>query len=191
MRRFVLLDRDGTLVEERHYLSRPEDVVLLPGVPEALRALHGLGLGLLVVTNQSGVGRGYFSREDAEAVQHRLHVLLQTQGVTLDGTYTCYHAPQDGCPCRKPKPGLVRQAQRDWHLNPAACVVVGDKACDVEMGRAVGARTVLVRTGQGAAVDAGLVRADACTDDLAGAVSVIEEWMKEHRPAAYATSMKR
>jgi D-glycero-D-manno-heptose 1,7-bisphosphate phosphatase len=151
-RRFVVLDRDGTLVEERHYLSDPEDLVLLPGAARALRSLARAGLGLVVVTNQSAVGRGYFDRARLEEIHGRLKELLAAEGASLDGIYSCPHVPEERCACRKPETGLLETAAREHGFEVAESFVVGDQACDVELGRRVGARTILVRTGYGAEV---------------------------------------
>lgn len=151
-RRFVLLDRDGTIVVERNYLSRPEQLELLPGAAEGLRALREMGFGLVVITNQSGVGRGYFSAAELDRIHSRLREMLAAEGVTLDGIYCCPHTPEDNCDCRKPKPGLALAAARDLGFDPASAIVVGDKACDIDLGRNIGAATFLVNTGYGAAV---------------------------------------
>ncbi|MBI5521278.1 MAG: HAD family hydrolase [Desulfarculus sp.] len=148
-KRYVLLDRDGTIMADRHYLSDPAGVELLPGAAAGLKAMRRLGLGLLMVSNQSGLGRGYFSEEDLWAVHQRLRQLLAAEGLHLDGAYYCPHAPEEGCACRKPAPGLVEQAAAEHGFDPSQCFVIGDKRADVEMGRAVGAVSMLVRTGQG------------------------------------------
>ena len=170
-RPYVILDRDGTLIEERHYLSDPVGVVLLPRALEGLRALVAMGYGWVVVTNQAGIGRGYFSRADLERVNDRLRALLRAGGVDWAGLYYCPHAPEAGCDCRKPRPGLIRQAARELGFDPRRGVVVGDKACDIELGRAVGARTILVRTGYGAgladdAAELGRITPDGVVADL-------------------------
>lgn len=144
-RRFVLLDRDGTLIVDRHYLADPEGVELLPGVGAGLRQMRQLGLGLVVITNQSGVGRGYFALEQVEQVHQRLGQLLEAEQVPLDGIFLCPHAPEVGCGCRKPRTGLVEQAARELGFEPRHCFVVGDRPCDVELGRRIGATTFLVR----------------------------------------------
>jgi D-glycero-D-manno-heptose 1,7-bisphosphate phosphatase len=172
-RRFVLLDRDGTLIVERHYLSRPEDVQLLPGALAGLQRLRQLGLGLVVITNQSGIGRGYFDQAALDAVHARLRQLLQDGGVHLDGIYVCPHGPEDGCACRKPATGLVRQAAAELGFEPAEAFVIGDKASDVEMGRRLGATTLLVRTGYGREHEQGKVQADFVVDDLGAVAEVI------------------
>ncbi len=150
----VFLDRDGTVIAERHYLHDPAGVELLPGAADGLRRMKALGLRLVLVTNQSGVGRGYFGRDAVERVHGRLLELLESQGVDLDAIYLCPHTPDDACSCRKPLPGLILRAASDLDLDlgtlPSRCFVIGDKACDVDLGLVVTATTFLVTTGHGA-----------------------------------------
>lgn len=148
-RRFALIDRDGTINVERDYLSDPDQLELIPGAAEGLRRLRDLGLGLVVVTNQSGIARGYFSMETLVAIHTRLRALLEAEHITLDGLYTCPHGPDDDCNCRKPLPGMALQAARDLNFVPNQAFVIGDKAADVELGQALGATSILVRTGYG------------------------------------------
>jgi D-glycero-D-manno-heptose 1,7-bisphosphate phosphatase len=145
----VVADRDGTLIEERHYLSDPSQVRLIEGVADGLAALQQHGVGLAIVTNQSGIGRGYFTEHDARLVNDRVVQLLESEGVRVSGVYLCPHRPDQGCRCRKPATGLVERAARDHGFSRESCVVVGDKRCDIALGRAFGAPTVLVRTGYG------------------------------------------
>lgn len=174
-RRFVLLDRDGTLIHERRYLSDPRQVELIDGAGEALGRLRALGLGTAIVTNQSGVGRGLFDEARLAQIHRRLVVLLAAAGGALDGIYVCPHVPEDDCPCRKPRPGLIERAQRELGLDPGASFVVGDKACDIELGKRVGAMTVLVRTGYGVStLVEGQVRPDHAVRDVAEAARLIE-----------------
>ncbi|MEW6060182.1 MAG: HAD-IIIA family hydrolase, partial [Actinomycetota bacterium] len=121
----------------------------IPGAIEALRELRSLGLGLLVVTNQSPVGRGWITEDQLEAIHDRLRAMLRDGGVELDGIYVCPHRPEDGCDCRKPKPGLALRASEAHGFDPAEAFVVGDHMRDVEMGRRIGARSILLRTGHG------------------------------------------
>jgi histidinol-phosphate phosphatase family protein len=146
----VFLDRDGTLIAERHYLHDPAGVELLPGVAEALRRMQRLGLRLVLVTNQSGVGRGYFGRDAVERVHGRLLELLEDEGVHLDAIYLCPHTPEEACACRKPGPGLIERAVADLGVDPSQSFIIGDKACDVDLGLVVNATTFLVTTGHGA-----------------------------------------
>lgn len=146
----VLLDRDGTVIEDRHYLSDPDGVALLPGAAQGLAALAAAGARLFLVTNQSGIGRGYFTEADLHACNVRLADLLRGHGVSLADTAFCPHGPDDGCICRKPAPGMWL-ALRDRHgLSAAATAMVGDKPEDVAFGRGAGlGHVVLVLTGKG------------------------------------------
>jgi D-glycero-D-manno-heptose 1,7-bisphosphate phosphatase len=176
MKRFVLIDRDGTINVEKHYLSDPDQLELYPGVGNAIRRLNMLGLGVVVVTNQSGIARGYFDLTRLEEIHDRLYRLLEAEGAMIDGLYICPHGPDDDCPCRKPLPGMVDQAVADHHFDPAQSFMIGDKEVDVEMGHAVGAKSFLVRTGHGPKfVEA--TKADYVVDDLAQAVDVIEKML--------------
>src|SRR5215469_17955325 len=133
--RYVLLDRDGTLNVEKHYLSDPAQLELMPGVVEGLRLLQSHGFGLVVISNQSGIGRGVVGKDLVEAIHVRLRELLQQQGVELNGIYYCPHSPEQNCSCRKPSPAMIYQAAEDLDFNPGESFVVGDKSSDVEMGK--------------------------------------------------------
>ena len=171
-RRFVVLDRDGTIIEEREYLSKPEQVALIPGAAAALRELQEMGFGLVVITNQSGVGRGFFDLKQVKLVHQRLERLLAKEGVRLDGVYVCPHTPDDDCACRKPSINLMQQASSELGFSLQDSIVIGDKPCDMDMGRAAGATTFLVRTGYGAQHEK-TVAANFVVDDLTGATRLI------------------
>ncbi len=178
-RRFVVLDRDGTINSEREYLSSPEQIEILPRASQGLRTMRDLGLGLIVVTNQSAVGRGYFDLARLEVIHGRLQELMARDGVRLDGIYVCPHTPDAGCNCRKPRPGLLERAAADFDFCLADCFVVGDKPCDIDLGKAVGATTILVRTGYGAEHEAaGAVSPDYVADDLGDAAEWIERQLQ-------------
>jgi len=146
----ILLDRDGTLIVEKHYLHDPEHVALIPGAGEALAALRRAGMKLFLVTNQSGIGRGYYSESDFQAVQARLVELLAGHGVALEGVAHCPHAPDDCCPCRKPESGLWESLCASHHLRPEETAMVGDNASDIAFGHTCGlAESILVLTGHG------------------------------------------
>jgi D-glycero-D-manno-heptose 1,7-bisphosphate phosphatase len=145
----VLLDRDGTLITEQDYLKDPRKVKLLPGAVPALRRLSRAGFPLVIVSNQSGVGRGLMTREDVRRVHRRLESLLRARGVRLRGIYWCPHTPLDRCACRKPKLKLVRKAGADLGQSWRGSVSIGDKWSDVSLGQRTGGRGVLVLTGYG------------------------------------------
>ncbi|UCF31676.1 MAG: HAD family hydrolase [bacterium] len=144
----VLLDRDGTIIDETGYLGDPEGIHFLPGAIEALRILQQAGYVLIVVTNQSGIGRGYFSDEDAIAVNLRLSALLDEKGIHIKGIYHCPHSPDDGCACRKPGIKMTQRAVADFSLDIQRSWVVGDAARDIIMAQRAGARSILVVTGR-------------------------------------------
>jgi D-glycero-D-manno-heptose 1,7-bisphosphate phosphatase len=176
-RRFVLLDRDGTINEEVGYVLRPDELRLIPGAGDALRELRDLGLGLVVLTNQSPIGRGMLSVDELGAIHAHLSELLAVDGVTLDGIEFCPHRPDEGCACRKPGTLMVERAAATLGFDPARSWIVGDHGSDLRLGRAVGARTILVRTGhgeeeleRGAAEDA-----DHVVADLREAASLIRD----------------
>lgn len=175
-RRFVLLDRDGTLIVERHYLSDPGEVELLPGAVEGLRSMRALGLGLVVITNQSGIGRGFFDETRLREVHEQMTSLLAKDGVVLDGIYFCPHSPSEKCDCRKPKTALVRRAEREIGFDAAEGFVIGDKECDIRLGKQVEATTLLVRTGYGRSTETDrALQPDSVVNNLEEAATVIEQ----------------
>lgn len=173
MKRFALIDRDGTLNVEKHYLSDPDQLELYPGAGAAIRRLNEAGFGVAVLTNQSGIARGYFDLATLERIHARLRELLAAEGAHVDGIYLCPHGPDDDCACRKPLPGMVEQAVAEHGFDPAQAFMIGDKEVDVELGKAVGATTFLVRTGHGAKAVAAGTKADYVVDDLAAAMEII------------------
>jgi D-glycero-D-manno-heptose 1,7-bisphosphate phosphatase len=144
----LLLDRDGVVNAEIHRLHRPEDVVILAGVAELIAQANARGVPVVVVTNQAGVGLGLYDEAAVRAVHARIAELLAPAQV--DGWFHCPHVPEDRCACRKPAPGLLLTAAAALDLDLSRSVLVGDKRSDLEAARAVGARSVLVRTGHGA-----------------------------------------
>lgn len=174
------VDRDGTLIAERHHLSDPEGVELLPGVAAALRALRAAGHPVIVISNQAGVGRGLFPESRVHEVMARLRQQLRAHGVELDAVRHCPHAPDAGCDCRKPGTRLLVEAAADLQVSLLQSVMVGDKWIDVEAGHAAGAAGVLVRTGHGA-VEAAMERpAEArAADRVCADVVAAAEWFRE------------
>lgn len=143
-RRAVFLDRDGTLIEDVEYLRDPREVRLLPGAGEALALLQKEGFALVLVSNQSGIGRGLIHPTELEQVHRRLEECLLEYGVRLDGVFYCPHAPWEGCGCRKPLPGLILQASQQMGIDLGESFVVGNTDSDIAAGNAVGCRTVLL-----------------------------------------------
>ncbi len=182
-KRFVVLDRDGTIIEEHNHLSDLEKVELLPETPAGLRRMMSMGLGLAVATNQSGIGRGYFDLDLLSQIHDKVRTLLAEEKVQLDGIYFCPHTPDQSCACRKPGPGMVEAAARDHGFDPKCSFVIGDRETDIELGNNIGATTFLVTTGYGAHVlSAGLASPDYVVSGLAEAASVIESLLISHRP---------
>ena len=178
MRRAVFLDRDGTLNREIGYVGDPDDLILLGGVGPALTRLAAAGYALVVISNQSAIGRGVLKAEAIDAVNARLRAYLAAEGVGLDGLFVCPHAPDAGCDCRKPQPGLLFQARDGLGLDLAGSWFVGDSAHDVAAARAAGVRPLLVLTGWGkrdreAARAGGLAEEDVVTDLAAAAERIL------------------
>jgi len=152
MSRFVFLDRDGTLVRDLGYTHRIEDYELLPGVVSGLRRILAAGYKLAVITNQSGIGRGYYSAEQYQAFQAHLVGDLAAQGVPIEASYCCPHRPDAGCQCRKPQPALLHRARDEIGADLSSSWMIGDSAIDVELAKRGGCRgAVLVLTGGGLA----------------------------------------
>lgn len=145
--RAVFMDRDGTINREVGHVDRIEKLELLPGAAAAIRRLNEHGLKVIVVTNQSGVARGYFSERFVKALHRRFETALESQGARLDGIYYCPHHPDAACGCRKPAPGLLMKAAKDLGIDLQRSYVIGDKHGDVETARRAGTKSILVLTG--------------------------------------------
>jgi histidinol-phosphate phosphatase family protein len=172
-RRAALLDRDGTLMRDHGYVGRADAVELLPGVGAGLRALRDAGYVLAVVTNQSGVHRGLFTMADVDAVNARMSGLLACEGVELASIHVCPHGPEDRCACRKPRPGLAERAAEDLGLDLRRAIVIGDKESDVELGLAIGARTILLAAGRSGS------RADLVVPGWADLAALLPGWLQD------------
>ena len=144
MNKAVFLDRDGTLIKDGPYLSNPDDIKLLPYVSDGIRLLNQHGFLVVIVTNQSGVARGYFTVDMVNCIHHRLLSLLKQNGAMVHGVYFCPHHPDDLCDCRKPNVLLFQQAVHDFSISTRESFMVGDSWCDVDAGKRMGLRTVLV-----------------------------------------------
>jgi D-glycero-D-manno-heptose 1,7-bisphosphate phosphatase len=169
LRPAVFLDRDGTLMRDVDYCGDPNEVVIFKDASDALQKLKKCGYKLFVITNQSGIGRDYFSEAQYRNVE--AEVSRRLGDGLIDATYFCPHLPDTGCECRKPSPAMILKATRDHHLDLAGSFFVGDKTSDLECGRKAGVTTVLVATGYGKEADATL--ADYIASDLTEAAEII------------------
>lgn len=180
MKPALFLDRDGVIIENRAaYVRSWEDVEFLPGALEALAALRASQYAIVIVTNQSAVGRGIITLAQAEAINRGVLDVIEKNGGRVDGVFTCPHAPGDNCQCRKPKPGLLLQAAEALDLDLSQSVMVGDAVSDLLAGQSAGIRrTFLVKTGRGAAQaklpEAARLRPFQICDSLSDVVACME-----------------
>ena len=165
----VFIDRDGTIMQDADYCSDPQQVKIFPRVAEALRRLKSKGFKVIIITNQSGIGRGFFTVEQYRAVE--AEVLRQLGDGLIDATYFCPDVPGQHSSCRKPAPGMIVEATREHQIDLARSFLIGDKEIDAECGRNVGVRTIRVRTGLDRET-AGSI-ADWVADDLPAAAEII------------------
>jgi histidinol-phosphate phosphatase family protein len=158
----VFLDRDGTVMEDAHYISTPDQVRLLPGAAAAVRRINEAGIPVIVVTNQSGIGRGIFGLEDYEAVRTHFESLLRAEGAHIDASYFCPHAPtvSPECGCRKPGTKMFEDATRDFELDPARAAFVGDRWRDVVASKKLGGRGIMVESAMTTSEDRRLAKQD-------------------------------
>jgi D-glycero-D-manno-heptose 1,7-bisphosphate phosphatase len=168
----LFFDRDGTLNTEVDFLSRPEEIQLIPNAARAIREANELGVKVFIITNQSGIARGLFTETDLDAIHERLMTMLAHEGAIVDAIYYCPHHPGYGttpyrrdCRCRKPKPGMLHQAKKEYGIKLTHSFVIGDRCIDMQAGKSAGCRTALVLTGYGA------VEQQECTDD--GTVDIV------------------
>ncbi len=177
MKTYVLLDRDGTIIAEKNYLASVDEIELLPGALEGLRMLQDSGCELIVITNQSGITRGKLTEETLTAIHEELARQLAAGGVRIAAFYHCPHVPGDECTCRKPQPELARRAAADFGFDLRSAFVIGDKPCDIDLGKNCGAQTILVRTGYGRQHEAAGLDAGFIADDLVAAARYIQSRM--------------
>lgn len=179
----VFLDRDGTINQEKNYLFRAEDFEFIPGVPEAIKKLRKSGYLVIVVTNQSGVARGYFSLEDVTRLHEHMQNELSKEGASIDAFYICPHHPEHGvgdfrkeCDCRKGRPGLLFKASADLDIDLQKSFMIGDKVADIEAAENAGCQPILVLTGYGqeSRHQVDVTRTMVC-EDLGAAVKMILE----------------
>ena len=172
----VFLDRDGTICEDKIYLANPEGMEVFPEVPEGIRALNEAGFAVIVVTNQSGIARGHFDHETLEKIHSRLKEILRESGSEIERIYYCPHHPDENCDCRKPQTGLIKRALQDFEIDLSKSFIIGDTDADVELGRRVGLKTILLlrpTNPTGERIRRGEILPDFSTDNFKSAV----EWI--------------
>lgn len=176
----VFLDRDGTLNTEVGYLDHVDKLTILPGAYEAVRLINQLGLLAIVVTNQSGIARGFFDAAFVEDIHNHIETLFHARRAIIDGFYYCPHHPTEGkepylkvCTCRKPAPGLLIQAAKEWDIDLEHSFMIGDTPKDVETVQRTGGKGILVRTGHFRDADLEAIQPDYVADDILAAVQWI------------------
>jgi len=144
----VFLDRDGTMIEDAHYIKSPDLVKLLPGAAEAVKRLNDANIPVIVVTNQSGIGRGFITMDEYNAVRSRFHGLLAERGAHIDATYFCPDRPDDPNPsgCRKPATKMFEDAIRDFKLDASNVAYIGDRWRDVSASKKLGGRGIMIQS---------------------------------------------
>lgn len=180
MRNAVFIDRDGVIIEDRDYAYRSEDLAFIPGAIEALRALSRSSYKIIIITNQSGIGRGYFTESDYHAFTETLLERLSAYGARVDGVYFCPHHPAQGigsygilCSCRKPKTGMITKASHEHGIRLKGSWLIGDKTSDIKAGIDAGCKTILVKTGYAGQDLQFRLKADLIANDLSEAARTI------------------
>lgn len=175
MNRAVFLDRDGVITREPpYYAHRLDQLAIIPRVAEAIRLLNDNGFKTVIISNQAGIGRGYYTEKDAEIFNRAMKEELAESGGRIDAVYICPHLPDDDCDCRKPRPGLLKKAETELDIDMTKSFLVGDKRSDIEAGRTAGVSPILVKTGQGQEELAkGDIECDFIADDLYSAAKYI------------------
>lgn len=180
MKKAVFIDRDGVIIEEKNYAYRIDDLAFIPGSTDAIKALSRSDYLVIIVTNQAGIARGYFTEKDYHEFTSRLLALLRDAGGRIDGVYFCPHHPTEGtgdykidCECRKPKNGMLKAAAKDFGIDLASSWLIGDKSSDIKAGQSAGCKTILVKTGYAGGEGSNATVPDYTADDLNSAVRLI------------------
>ncbi len=174
----VFVDRDGTICFDKHYLADPNGLELIPTVAEGIKKLNDAGIPVIVVTNQSGIARGYFTPEKLEEIHSHMKEALAVRGARVDDIFFCPHMPNAGCPCRKPAPGMLLQARDKHNIDLQRSFVIGDRMMDVELAHAVNASGVLVpEPGDQYRVDDEIAKSNCKPDFRATTFSEAADWV--------------
>lgn len=174
MNKAVFLDRDGTIARDVPYCSRPEDFKLLPGAADGIRLLNQHGFKAVVVTNQSGIARGYFTEETLARIHDKMYRDLAKSGAHVDATYYCPHHPDENCECRKPKAKMLLQAAADLNIDLGKSYVIGDKDMDIEIGKNAGCKTILIAEEN---KEGETDKQVPCPDYVASSISDAAQWI--------------
>lgn len=185
MTRAVFLDRDGVINEDTGYPHKLEDLVILPGVYEALQKLQKLGFRLFIISNQSGIGRGYYSFEDFERFNNEIIDRLEEFSIKIEETYICPHHPDDKCECRKPAIGNLKKAESDYDISLPDSYVIGDKQSDIDLGKKAGCYTVYITSNRKDHKPKG---ADCIANNILNAANWIESAEKRKNNPHHADS---
>jgi len=174
MNKAVFLDRDGTMTKDAHYCSRPEDLLLLPNVGEGVSLLNENGFKVAVITNQSGIARGYFNDQILEEIHNKMRRDLARYNASVDAIYYCPHHPDEGCECRKPKPKLAYEAISDLCIDVKQSYFVGDRMMDVQVAKSIGCKSVIIANDLGMGeLEKGDISPDYIATDLKSAAKWI------------------
>ena len=174
MARAAFIDRDGTIARDVPYCSRPEDLELLPGVSDGIRLLNENGFKVIIITNQSGVARGYFTKDMLERIHNKLEDVLAGSNAHVDAIYYCPHHPDDGCDCRKPNPALIFLAAKEHNIDLERSFFIGDSSQDIEAGYQAKCKTVLISpTRTSEPLQKAKVKPDFIVSDFMGAVHIL------------------
>lgn len=171
----AFFDRDGTIIEEADYLHEPERIRFLPGALEGMKRFQDMGYRIILISNQPGIGVGYYTKEDFYRVNRTLFNSFSEKGILVDKVYFCPHSKSENCDCRKPGQALIERAREELNLDLSRSVIIGDKTSDIETGRRAGMRTVLVRTGFGGKDGEFKARQDVTAENLLDAAQRVLE----------------
>lgn len=175
LREAVFLDRDGTMIEEIEYLHEPEKIRFLPHALEGIKQFQNMGYRLIILTNQPGIGLGYYTKEDFYRVNKAMFKEFSKHGILIDKIYFCPHSKAENCSCRKPGQALIQRAQKELMLDLSRSIMIGDKTADIETGKRAGMKTILVRTGHQGKDEEYAVQSDYVAEDLLSAAQWILE----------------